>query len=124
MVLTEVIMVEFIGAPCSTLLVEPDDQRAEHDTRMLKQFPGAVVHRAKTKEEALSAIDHGPNQIDQVCINGQVWTISQALPMIRAMGDPAAAQKAKQRPANFNSLSPREQWEIDKRLGILDWDGR
>jgi hypothetical protein len=28
-----------------------------------------------------------------------------------------------QRPRNFFDLSPREQWDIDKRLGILDWDG-
>jgi hypothetical protein len=32
-------------------------------------------------------------------------------------------QQAKRRPANYNDLSPREQWEIDKQLGILDWDG-
>jgi len=28
------------------------------------------------------------------------------------------------RPKNYGSLSPREQWEIDKKLGILDWDGK
>lgn len=28
------------------------------------------------------------------------------------------------RPQNFFHLSPQEQWEIDKRLGILDWEGR
>jgi hypothetical protein len=27
------------------------------------------------------------------------------------------------RPKNFEKLSPREQWGIDKELGILDWDG-
>lgn len=27
------------------------------------------------------------------------------------------------RPDNFNELSAKEQWEIDKSLGILDWDG-
>jgi hypothetical protein len=32
-------------------------------------------------------------------------------------------RQSKLRPANFNDLSTREQWEIDKRLGILDWDG-
>ena len=24
----------------------------------------------------------------------------------------------------FEKLTPREQWEIDKELGILDWDGK
>lgn len=33
------------------------------------------------------------------------------------------AERAKGRPKNFDSLSPREQWDVDKRLGILDWDG-
>lgn len=33
------------------------------------------------------------------------------------------AQKAKRRPPNYAKLSAREQWDIDKRLGILDWDG-
>lgn len=35
---------------------------------------------------------------------------------------PLTRQAAK-RPANFNTLSPEEQWQIDKELGILDWDG-
>lgn len=29
---------------------------------------------------------------------------------------------ALQRPLNFSLISPDEQWAIDKRLGILDWD--
>jgi hypothetical protein len=28
-----------------------------------------------------------------------------------------------QRPKNYFKLSEREQWEIDSRLGILDWEG-
>lgn len=31
--------------------------------------------------------------------------------------------KALKRPKNFLKLHPREQWAIDKKLGILDWDG-
>jgi hypothetical protein len=50
--------------------------------------------------------------------------------------DPAAARKileakyvgpqarqALRRPDNYRKLSARRQWEIDKELGILDWDG-
>lgn len=33
------------------------------------------------------------------------------------------AKKSVGRPYNFNDLSPHDQWEIDKELGILDWDG-
>lgn len=32
-------------------------------------------------------------------------------------------ERAKLRPANFESLTPSQRWEIDKKLGILDWDG-
>ncbi len=28
-----------------------------------------------------------------------------------------------ERPKNFSSLSAKEQWAIDKKLGILDWVG-
>ena len=31
--------------------------------------------------------------------------------------------QAQKRPANFLRLSIERQWEIDKELGILDWDG-
>lgn len=30
---------------------------------------------------------------------------------------------AEMRPTNYDQLSPQEQWDVDKRLGILDWDG-
>lgn len=32
-------------------------------------------------------------------------------------------KKSFQRPSNFFTLTTREQWEIDKKLGILDWEG-
>lgn len=32
-------------------------------------------------------------------------------------------EKSFQRPKNYFKLSAAEQWEIDKRLGILDWEG-
>lgn len=32
-------------------------------------------------------------------------------------------EKSFQRPKNYFKLSAREQWEIDKRLGILGWQG-
>lgn len=30
--------------------------------------------------------------------------------------------QALKRPSNYDDLSSREQWAIDKRLNILDWD--
>lgn len=35
----------------------------------------------------------------------------------------ASAKKALERPLNFDDLPPREQWAIDDRLGLLDWNG-
>jgi len=32
-------------------------------------------------------------------------------------------EKSFDRPKNFFCLPENEQWEIDKRLGILDWKG-
>lgn len=32
-------------------------------------------------------------------------------------------EKSFQRPSNFFKLSARRQYEIDKELGILDWNG-
>jgi hypothetical protein len=31
-------------------------------------------------------------------------------------------KQALKRPDNYNNLSSRQQWEIDKQLGILDWE--
>ena len=32
-------------------------------------------------------------------------------------------EQAMKRPSNYSKLPESEQWEIDKKLGILDWDG-
>lgn len=34
------------------------------------------------------------------------------------------AEKAKGRSDGYHDMSPRDQWDEDKRLGILDWDGK
>lgn len=33
------------------------------------------------------------------------------------------ATKARERPAGYHRLTSLQQWEIDQRLGILDWNG-
>lgn len=33
-------------------------------------------------------------------------------------------EKSFERPSNFFKLPLEEQWAIDKRLGILDWEGK
>jgi hypothetical protein len=39
------------------------------------------------------------------------------------MTDKVAFEKSFKRPRNYFRRSQQEQWQIDKRLGILDWDG-
>ena len=39
------------------------------------------------------------------------------------MSEKEMFEKSFQRPSNYFSLSFQEQWDIDKRLGILDWVG-
>jgi len=33
-------------------------------------------------------------------------------------------EKSFERPKNFLSLSAEQRWMIDKKLGILDWEGK
>ncbi len=35
-----------------------------------------------------------------------------------------AARRAKSRPSNYAMLSPDQRWQIDRVLGLLDWDGK
>lgn len=44
-------------------------------------------------------------------------------PSLAVAGESVGMRQSRRRPDNFNDLSPRAQWEIDKQLGILDWDG-
>lgn len=39
------------------------------------------------------------------------------------MSDAEMFEKTFERPSNFFELSYAEQWDVDKALGILDWDG-
>lgn len=64
-----------------------------------------------------SIIKDGPPSQNEVFYAGIRWGMQQN------GEDAPAAERAKQRPPTYEQLSAREQWEIDKGLGILDWDG-
>jgi hypothetical protein len=49
--------------------------------------------------------------------------VAMTEPAITLPGESVGMRQAKRRPADFETLSPRAQWAIDKTLGILDWDG-
>ena len=42
---------------------------------------------------------------------------------MKAMTEKEMYEKSFERPKNYFKLSPERQWEIDKQLGILDWEG-
>lgn len=39
------------------------------------------------------------------------------------MSEKEMFEKSFQRPTNYFKLSSQKQWEIDNKLGILDWEG-
>jgi hypothetical protein len=65
-------------------------------------------------------------------VHPQVWHLPQARTQPHPMpGEHLMARKnefqlamaALQRPLSYSKLSAERQWDIDKSLGILDWDG-
>ena len=62
--------------------MEADDIKAAAYDKNLRLFPAATNIRAKSAEEALGMLATEPG-IQQVCIEGRVWTISQAMSMLR-----------------------------------------
>lgn len=44
--------------------------------------------------------------------------------VMRPMTQREMFERSFMRPRNFFKLSPKEQWAIDKELGILDWEGK
>ncbi len=66
--------------------------------------------KEKVKKEGLQAID---NYQGMICGGVEDMKIRRFM-----------QKQAEKRPDNYESLSAREQWEIDKELGILDWDGK
>ena len=43
--------------------------------------------------------------------------------LTRVMTEREMFEQSFKRPKNYRHLSSKEQWEIDKALGILDWNG-
>lgn len=44
-------------------------------------------------------------------------------PLKRPLTQDEMSDAAKGRSSNYEDLTPQEQWEEDKELDILDWDG-
>lgn len=50
--------------------------------------------------------------------------ISNERERMKDQSQEAMRERAKERSPDYPTMSPEEQWAEDKRLGILDWDGR
>lgn len=50
--------------------------------------------------------------------------IPRHLPKEIIMSEREMFEKSFKRPANYFSLSQQKQYDIDRRLGILDWKGK
>jgi hypothetical protein len=75
----------YLGS-CRTLIVESDDKIAEQFANSLRRFPNATTVRSKSAREALLILQgdvDGPDEIHQVCIDGRVWTVPQAMPILQ-----------------------------------------
>lgn len=49
-----------------------------------------------------------------------LYTVNGLSPMVRQIN---AKERAKGRSSGYWQLGAQEQWDEDKRLGLLDWDG-
>lgn len=47
----------------------------------------------------------------------QTETMTEAAPKTKSLFD-----RAMERPENYETLSASHKWDIDKELGLLDWD--
>lgn len=54
--------------------------------------------------------------------DGGRWTMTHRECTVGRMF-PEPAERARFRPPKYAEFPPERQWAVDKRLGILDWDG-
>lgn len=50
--------------------------------------------------------------------------VKRTKPIVEKIPHSLPSERAKLRPKNFKKLHPELQWQIDKSLGILDWNGK
>ena len=72
-------MTEFVGYEGHTLIVEKNNEFAAKWERIMKQFPNAVLSRVRTAEEAVEKLEASPNDIERVCVCGEIYAPAQAL---------------------------------------------
>lgn len=75
----------FVGGACHTLIVEPSDVIADRLSDILKKFPNNSTSRVRTASEALESLAVNDPPIDQVCVDSQVWSVEQAMLILRKL---------------------------------------
>ena len=77
----------------------------------IKRFGGTIPKRTKFNWERIIT-DFAKQQMQKA---GRITLVKRKI---------NEKERAKGRSENYYSLSPDAQWDEDKRLGILDWDGK
>ena len=80
------------------------------------------------KNEAYQALDALYIAVEEdvardvnVKVRAYIKELESSIPERRELDE---KEKAKGRSSTYWEMSPSEQWSEDKRLGILDWDGK
>lgn len=55
---------------------------------------------------------------------GHAEVVKQAEAEQARLRDKTPEERSMMRPEDYETLSPEDQWQVDKKLGILDWDGK
>lgn len=109
-----------------------EGQRVQHRGRDRR---GLIASRTRSASWFWVKWDDRPNE--QLCHQGELQVIDcedeahfgtphghPDTSDIPETGEDWFKKAALKRPANYADLPPQEQWDIDKQLGILDWDGK
>ena len=94
----------------------PTLTRNERNQLYLIAWQGASIDRRWINQEATDAL------VRAALVQKAAWGHYEATDEGKALLS-SEASTATMRPLDYAKRSNEEQWSIDKRLGILDWDG-
>ena len=70
--------------------------------------------------ECCDEMNHGGSFCSQECLDAEMSNLNHP----ERQKERDMFEKSFERPRDYFKLSHRQQWDIDKELGILDWKGR
>jgi hypothetical protein len=107
---------------------------AENVERIVNLWNSADISKEELVERILLLTD---SALSALCLKLNVEHFPEKVPPLDALNRDLDAFtrrfggmglspeiRATLRPDNYAELSPEEQWKIDKKLGLLDWEGK